>query len=85
LRVPLRLYSEPDIQWWLSQRRADLTSMNVTMCSAMINELNRLGNRHATLVVTQDKGYRKPTNQRHPHAWSIADSGELVEWLLQQR
>jgi hypothetical protein len=51
----------------------------------MINELNRLGNRHATLVVTQDKGYRKPTNQRHPHAWSIADSGELVEWLLQQR
>jgi dienelactone hydrolase len=85
LQVPLRLYSEPDIQWWLSQRRADLTSMNVTMCSAMINELNRLGNRQATLVVTQDKGYRKPTNQRHPHAWSIADSGELVAWLLQQR
>lgn len=85
LHVPLRLYSEPDIQWWLSQRRADFTSMNVTMCSAMINELNRLGNSQATLIITQDKGYRKPTNQRHPHAWSIADSGELVEWLLQQR
>ncbi|MFD1874945.1 hypothetical protein [Hymenobacter bucti] len=85
LHVPLRLYSEPDIRWWLSQRRADFTSMNVTMCSAMINELNRLGNSQATLVITQDKGYRKPTNQRHPHAWSIADSGELVEWLLQQR
>jgi dienelactone hydrolase len=84
LQVPLRLYSEPDIQWWLSQRRADFTSMNVTMCSAMINELNRLGNSQATLVITQDKGYRKLTNQRHPHAWSIAENGELVAWLLQQ-
>ena len=84
VHLPLRLYSEPDIAWWLSQRKADFTAMNVTACSAMINELNRLGNDQATLLITQNKGYRRPTNQRHPHSWSIVDNNELIKWLLQQ-
>jgi len=83
--IPLRIYTEPDVDWWLTERNADLTSMNATECSAMINELNRLGNAKAELITTQMKGYRKPNNKRHPHSWSIVENDELVDWLLKQR
>lgn len=83
--LPLRIYTEPDIQWWLKERGADGTSMNAIECSAMINELNRLGNPKATLITTQNKGYRKPDHRRHPHSWSIVNNDELIKWLLQQQ
>jgi len=57
---------------WLSNRGYDYSYLNVTDHAAMINELQRLGNRKAVLVITNNKGYRKPGNQRHPHSWSIA-------------
>jgi dienelactone hydrolase len=83
--LPLRIYSEPDVDWWLKERNVDLTSMNVTVCSAMINELRRLGNKKAELILTENKGYRKPNNIRHPHSWSIVDNSDLIEWLLEQK
>jgi dienelactone hydrolase len=85
INLPLRIYTEPDINWWLKERGADLTSMNATECSAMINELNRLGNQKAELITTQNKGYRKPDNKRHPHSWSIVYNDELIKWLLKQK
>lgn len=85
INLPLRIYTEPDINWWLKERGADFTSMNATECSAMINELNRLGNQNAELLTTQNKGYRKPDNRRHPHSWSIVDNDELIKWLLKQK
>lgn len=85
LTTPVRIYTEPDIDWWLKERGEDFTSMNATDCSAMINELNRLGNQKAELITTQNKGYRKPDNSRHPHSWSIADTDELIMWLLKQK
>jgi hypothetical protein len=85
INVPLRIYTEPDINWWLKQRGADFTSMNATECSALINELNRLGNKNAELITTENKGYRKPDNRRHPHSWSIVDNDELIKWLLMQK
>lgn len=83
--IPLRIYTEPDIVWWMKERRADFTSMNSTECSAFINELNRLGNNNAKLITTQNKGYRKPDNNRHPHSWSIVDNDELIKWLLKHK
>jgi hypothetical protein len=85
INVPLRIYTEPDINWWLKQRGADFTSINATECSAMINELNRLGNQNAELITTENKGYRKPDNRRHPHSWSIVDNDELIKWLQMQK
>jgi esterase/lipase len=82
--LPLRIYTEPDINWWLKERGADFTSMNASECSAMINEFNRLGNKNAELIITQNKGYRKPDNRRHPHSWSIVDNDQLIKWLLKQ-
>ena len=84
MNTPLRIYSEPDINWWIEERGADFSSMNVLDCSAMINELNRLGNEKATLIVTENKGFRKLQNSKHPHSWSIVDDEDLIRWLLQQ-
>lgn len=85
IKTPIRIYSEPDINWWIKERGADLTSMNVIDCSAMINELNRLGNNNAFLITTQNKGYRNPDNRRHPHSWSIVEEDELIIWLMKQK
>lgn len=83
--IPLRIYTEPDVNWWLNERNTDFTNMNATECSAMINELKRLGNQNAELITTQMKGYRKPDNKRHPHSWSIVDNDELINWLIKQK
>ena len=83
LNIPVRIYSEPDVSWWMKERHADLSSMNALDCSAMVNELNRLGNGQASLITSQGKGYRKAGNTRHPHSWSIVDNDNLVQWLLQ--
>jgi len=85
IKTPIMIISEPDIQWWLSQRGYDYSYINITDQAAMINELQRLGNSNAVLITTTDKGYRKPDNRRHPHSWSIADPVELTKWLLSQK
>jgi hypothetical protein len=84
VNTPVMLITEPDIQWWLSQRGYDYDYINVIDQAAMINELQRLGNKKAILVTTTNKGYRKPANSRHPHSWSIADEVQVVDWLLSQ-
>jgi esterase/lipase len=84
INVPLRIYTEPDINWWLKYRGADFTSMNAPECSAMINELNKLGNQNAALITTQNKGFRKPDLRRNPLSWSIVDNDDLINWLLKE-
>jgi hypothetical protein len=81
IKTPIMLISEPDIQWGLKERGYDVSYNNITDHSAMINELQRLGNNNAILVTTIDKGYRKPDNIRHPISWSIADPEKLIKWL----
>jgi hypothetical protein len=84
IKTPIMFITEPDIQWWLSERGYDLSYINVTDQSAMINELQKLGNNKAVLITTTNKGYRKPGNNRHPHSWSIADPVQVTNWLLSQ-
>ncbi|MFN7118905.1 MAG: alpha/beta hydrolase [Saprospiraceae bacterium] len=86
LQTPIRIYTEPDINWWLTERGSDYSAINALDASCMMNELNRLGNKKACLITTQGKGFRKENNMRHPHSWNIVEAAELVEWLfLQQR
>ncbi len=83
VNLPIRLYTEPDVQWWLNDG-ADYTGMNALDFSAMTNELMRLGNSKISLITTFNKGYRMPGKQRHPHSWSIVDPKDLVNWLVKQ-
>jgi hypothetical protein len=84
INTPLMLISEPDIQWWMSQRGYDYSYINVQDQAAMINELQNLGNAKAILVTTTGKGYREPGHTRHPHSWSIANPEYVIKWLLSQ-
>ena len=84
IKTPIMLICEPDIQWGLKERGYDISYNNITDHSAMINELQRLGNTNAVLVTTTDKGYRQPNNIKHPISWSIADPEQLIKWLQSQ-
>lgn len=84
LQTPIRIYTEPDINWWIQERGSDYSSMNALDASCMINELNRLGNKKASLITTENKGYRKENNMRHPHSWSIVEPADLIQWLYSQ-
>lgn len=83
-KTPVMIISEPDIEWWLEERGYDYSYNNITDHAAMINEIQRLGNKNAVLVTTTDKGYRKPNNMKHPHSWSIADPEQIIKWLQSQ-
>ena len=82
IKTPVMLIAEPDISWWLAQRGDDYATINIIDNAAMINELQKLGNKNAILVTTTMRGYREPGHIRHPHSWSIANKEEVVKWLL---
>ncbi len=78
----VRLYIEPDISWWISQRRKDYYDLNAIDNAALINRLQLNGNLMAELIVTANQGVRE-TGQKHPHSWSIVDQTELLSWCAQ--
>ncbi len=84
INTPIMLITEPDIQWWLKERGYDISYNNITDHTAMINELQRLGNKKAVLVTTTNQGFRKPNNVRHPNSWSIASPEQIINWLQSQ-
>jgi len=84
VNLPIRLYTEPDILWWLSEG-VDYSLMNAFDFAAMTNELKRMGNKKVELMITANKGYRKPDNTRHPHSWSIVEPKDVVQWMLSQK
>jgi len=77
--IPVRVYCEPDMDWWLA-RCEDLSDMNATDLSTMINTLRLLGNENAEFIATTGKGYRID-GRRHPHSWSILDSEDTANWI----
>lgn len=78
--TPIRLYTEPDVQWWIENRNLDYHGMNAVDHAALINLLLMGGNTRAELVTTTGKGYR-PNGARHPHSWSIVDEADLAQWI----
>lgn len=84
INLPIRLYTEPDVLWWLAEG-VDYSGMNAYDLAAVTNELKRMGNTKITLITTTNKGLRNPDNKKHPHSWSIAEPTDLVKWLLAQK
>jgi hypothetical protein len=82
--IPLRAYHEPDVEWWIENRRKSYYSMNSLDMAALVNELRVLGNDQASLVSTHQRraGFSEGSS---PHTWSIVDNAELVDWFLGRR
>lgn len=80
--MPIRLISEPDLVWQLTERNRDLYDLNTIDCVGLINYLRTTGNMNAVFVPTTGKGYRKQQKNRNPHSWSIIDPKETLDWLL---
>ncbi len=81
--APVLLITEPDIEWQLTNRNRDFYDINALDCVSFIKELRLLNNQNATLFITSNKGYRRISNTRNPHSWSIADSDKTIAWLQQ--
>ncbi|SDK22809.1 MORN repeat-containing protein [Catalinimonas alkaloidigena] len=78
--LPVRIYNDVDVTWWLDNRNTDLYGMNALDQSAMIRLLNSLGNQEAEFINSFGKGYRLD-GSRHPHSWSIVDPTEFIAWI----
>ena len=81
--IAVRAYHEPDINWWIENRRKSYYSMNSLDQAALINELKIQGSEKAELVTTHQmrEGYKEGSS---PHTWTIVNNAELVEWFLVQ-
>lgn len=77
--VPVRLYCDPDIQWYLTNRRMPYEHINAADLSACIAQLKLLGNEKAELITNLGKGYFS-SGMRHPHGFSQLDSVEFLNW-----
>ncbi len=78
--VAVRAYTEPDVQWWLTERNVDYYGMNALDAASLVRHLRLLGNADAALVTTTGRGVR-PDGRRHPHSWSIVDEADLACWV----
>ncbi|HMQ46614.1 MAG TPA: hypothetical protein PKA00_03560 [Saprospiraceae bacterium] len=78
--IAVRIYTEPDVAWWMANRRRSYYGMNALDAAALINDMQYLGHQEAELMLTNNKGYR-PDGQRHPHSWSIVDNKALIDWF----
>ncbi len=79
--VPIRIYSDPDIDWWMKNRHQDYYDMNAVEDAGMINQLNIMGNDKAEFINALGKGYRLEGN-RHPHSWSIVEPHDCINWIM---
>ena len=81
LEVPIRIYCDPDIDWWMENRNFSYYDINASDLSAMILQLKELGHTNAEFINALGKGYRENGN-RHPHSWSLIDPEECIKWIL---
>jgi len=79
--IPIRIYSDPDIDWHLKERRTDFYHINALDQTAMINQLRIMGNESADYMNALGKGFRA-NGMRHPHSWSIAEPDDLMDWII---
>ena len=77
--IPVRLYCDPDINWYIENRRTPIERTNTADLTACIVQLKLLGNNDAELITNVGKGYF-PDGRRHPHAFSQLDAGEFLTW-----
>jgi pimeloyl-ACP methyl ester carboxylesterase len=79
--MPLRLYSEPDMDFFVPYGY-DYGSINASDQVSLAAITRSQGNADVSLVLTSGKGYRADLGGRRlPHSWSIVDEPELARWI----
>ena len=79
--VPVRIYCDPDIDWWMENRNFSYYDINASDLSAMILQLKEMGHTNAEFINALGRGYRENGN-RHPHSWSLIEPEECMQWIL---
>ena len=77
----IRLYTEPDLNWWKVNRKTDFEQTNAYYIQKLSKSLHKLDFKDVTYITTKNKGYRA-NGDRHPHSWSIIDKENLFNWIL---
>ena len=80
--IPVRIYCDPDVDWWMKNRQISYIDMNVVSQTSFVLYLNKLGNNKAEFINRLGMGCRLG-GKRHPHAWSLLDPEDCVSWILQ--
>lgn len=78
--IPIRMYTDLDVNWLINERRRDLYDWNGSDIVAMINDLKLMGNKDANVIITMGKGV-KLDGTKHPHSWSIMDNQDCFNWV----
>ncbi len=80
-KIKIRLYTEPDLAWWLEHRNNDYEDLNAYYLKRLSEKLkSEFGSDHIELIETKNRGYRAD-GTRHPHSWSIVDKADLIQWI----
>lgn len=79
--VKIRLYTEPDVQWWQENRRNEWEDMNAFFIKNLSNTLTKKYGDKVEYIATENRGYRA-NGQRHPHSWAIVEVENLLQWIL---
>lgn len=80
--LPFRLYTEPDTAWWRINRGDRYEDMNAFYLEKLAAQLQAAGSSRTELILTKGRGIQH--GRRHPHAWSIVEEKDLVEWILSE-
>ncbi|MCX6319462.1 MAG: hypothetical protein NTW29_19450 [Bacteroidetes bacterium] len=77
--IPVRLYYEGDINWYLNNRRNSYFDTYLPAGSEMIKRLLISGNKEAEFVLGK-QGVRT-TGVRNPNSFSVVDETECIHWI----
>jgi len=82
-KLKIRFYTEPDIKWWIENRKNSFEDLNAFYIQKLSEKLKtEFGKNNVELINTENRGYRA-NGERHPHSWSIVDEKDLINWMLE--
>ncbi|WP_184548942.1 hypothetical protein [Mucilaginibacter sp. FT3.2] len=72
--IPVRLYSEPDLEYVQKTYCAQLqfSNLNAFDLEKLAFNLKQAGNQQSAYITTQGKGF---------HSWNILDAGDFAKWI----
>ena len=81
--VAYRTYHDVDVNWYIQNRMRSLYETNMLDASELVTRLVLMGNKNAEFVSSKTPGVRS-NGLRHPHAWSIVDEVDCIQWIKEK-